>query len=150
MVLAQLKESPKNAKTGLKEKNFFRFEFIELLLRMGLKKYSSGMSGIEAVERFLEVDIIPGLKSAEYAYEGFRYERIQTQAMNNFLNIWVDQIKAVFDSLKKSNTNFVTLQAVSKYLAAKQINLDSPDITKCFGLSKMLVIDEIAESNAGN
>ena len=57
MVLLQLKESPKNGRSGLKEKILFRFEFIELMLRIALKKYADSMNPAEAIEKFIEGDL---------------------------------------------------------------------------------------------
>jgi len=147
MVLEQLKNSVKNAKTGFKEKSLLRFEFVELIIRMALKKYSTEGQGKDKIEKFMENNILPIFQSAEYVYEGYRYEKIHTVTMNNLLQHWIEQIKRQFSELKPSETGYVTLKSVSGFLNSKKVHLIDADVLKCFALSKMLIIDELSDEN---
>ena len=144
----QLKESPRNTKSGMNEILLLRFEFIELLLRMGIKKYPAESQLIENLEKFLEKDIIANLGSAEYDYEGYRYEKIQTQIVNDLLQDWIEPIRKKFDDIKQVSTDTVSLQSIVSLLKGMKVQLIEADIIKCFAFSKMLVVDEVNEDFA--
>lgn len=144
MIAMQLKESPRNL-GGIKETNLLRFEFIELVLRMGIKKYPNESQRIENLEKFLEKDIISNFEAADYDYEGYRYEKVQTQMINDLLQHWIEQIRKKFDEIKQINAEVVTLKALTSYLKQMRVPLIDQDIIKCFALSKMLIVDELSE-----
>ena len=116
---------------------------------MALKKYigkKETNSYIDAIDKFLEQDFLPNVKSADYAYEGYRYEKIRTDTMDKIFKTHEQIIRSVMNKFKKNEDDVIQLDEINEIMSKGNFGILPGEITKCFALSKQLVIDEV---NAG-
>lgn len=148
LYVALSKESPKSNITQNKDRSLCRFEFIELILRLSIKKYF-GVKDITsyngAVDKFLENDFYPNVKStADYTYEGFRYEKIQNEQVDQLLKTYEKNLKDIFEKYKQSGKDNLNLQDILKFIKYYNVNMDDEEVKQCFTLSKIMPVDELA------
>jgi len=143
----EARDSPRKVKNSNKEKSICRYEFIEILIRMAIKRYMNkkekSYTYTEAIDRFFEQDFLPNVKSADYSYEGYRYEKIHIDPMNAVLKANEEILRGLFQKYKKDNSNVLYLDDVKEIMQKGSFEVVPAELLKCFALSKMLVIDEL-------
>jgi hypothetical protein len=144
----ETRDSPRKGKSYNKEKSICRYEFIDLLIRMAIKRYlnkkdTKSYTYNDAIDRFFEQDFLPNVKTADYSYEGYRYEKIHIDPMNAILRANEEILKGVFQKFKKYSGNVLYLEDVKEIMEKGGFEIVNAELLKCFALSKMLVVDEL-------
>lgn len=150
----EARDSPRKVKISNKEKSICRYEFIEILIRMAIKRYmgkkDKSYTFNEAIDRFIEQDFLPNVKSADYAYEGYRYEKIHIDPMNVVLKANEEILRGLYEKYKKDNRNALYLDDVKEIMEKCGFEVVPAELLKCFALSQMLVIDELNPGTSKN
>jgi len=146
--IEESRDSPRKSKHSNKEKSICRYEFLEILIRMALKKYiskkdSKSLTFNDAIDRFLEQDFLPNVKSADYSYEGYRYEKIHIDPMNAVLKANEEILQGVFQKYKKNESDVIYLDDVKEIMEKGGFEVVNAELLKCFALSKMMIVDEL-------
>jgi len=101
-----------------------------------------------AIDKFLENDFFPYMKSADYSYEGFRYEKIQTETVDAALKSHEKLLTEIFKIYKENETEVIKYEDIQKIIEKGNFEIVNEELLKCFALSKMLVIDELDPKNS--
>lgn len=145
--IQESRDTPRKLQTN-KERTICRSEFIDIILRMAIKKYISKKDTNTynaAIDKFLENDFFPNVKSAEYSYEGYRYEKIHTEMVDNVLKAHDGLLEDVMKKFSKDEGKSIHLDEVRELLKKGKFEINPEELLKCFSLSKMLVIEERQE-----
>jgi len=149
LIIQQTRETPKAGDTSGKDRTLSRFEFVEILVRMALKKHMKGASSYNAaIDKFFDNDFFPNVLSADYAYEGYRYEKVQVEAVDNVLKNNEKTLKAIFDKFKSPNRDYITRKEIHDLVDRAKLGIIEEEVIKCFALSKMPIIDELNPGNS--
>lgn len=123
-----------------------RAEFLELVIKIGFKKYitSKKLSPIDAVERLISHDLLPHVKTADYSYQGYRYEVVHSSVISKVFenNEW--GLRALYGRITPSKEQSPTLKSFINFTQTNKIDILPEEIVKCFALSKMPIITEEA------
>ena len=153
-ILIQEAQNSKRHKEGKPIEGLFcRFEFMEILIRMALKKYfnmktSGSVATIAgAIEKFIEVDFIPNVESADYAYAGYRYEKVQIEPVETVLKANDTKLKTLFDTYKTSGRDYITVPETINMFKRVKFDISETEIVHCFALSKMPTLNDLSPSS---
>lgn len=149
ILINEIQTSPKAIASRSKEKTICRYEFIEVILRMAIRKYMNKyeiLSYNGAIDKFLENDFFPYVKSADYSYEGFRYEKIHTETVDAALKSHEKLLTEVFKIYKEAEV--IGYEVIQKIIKKGRFEVVNEELLKCFALSKMLIIDELDPNNS--
>ena len=131
------------------DKALNRSEFVDLLLRISIKKYylkifngSIVQSRRAAVEIFMGNDFSPIIEAGKYEYDNYRRRRVYQVLIDNILFTNQTALIEIYDNYK-SNESFLTLKGLVLLLNDKNIEINEEEILKCFVLSKMLLTVEV-------
>ncbi len=151
LIIQQTKETPKAGDSSGKDRTLCRFEFVEILVRMAIKKHM-GSKGITtyngAIDKFFDNDFLPNVASADYAYEGYRYEKVQIDAVDNVLKNNEKILREIFNKFKSPNRDYITRKELQEFVIRSKLHIIEEEVVKCFILSKMPVIDELNPGNS--
>lgn len=146
LFIQECRDSPRVGDSPNKDRVLCRYEFIELVLRMAIKKYM-GQKGINtytaAIDRFLDNDFFPNTRSTDYSYEGFRYQKIQTDSVDLTLKHHEDTWRTLFEKFKSSSRDTISLKEILDLLKTAEISVIDEELKQCFILSKVMPIDEL-------
>lgn len=147
--IQESKDSPRKLENVVKDRSLCRYEFIDILMRMALKKYMSKKESntyIGAIDKFLEQDFFPNVKSADYSYEGYRYEKIHTEPVDQVLRAHEQLLKGMMNRFANGQ-EAIKLEEVENLLNKGNFGINHAELLKCFSLSKMMVVDEREPGN---
>lgn len=145
--IQESRETPRKAEIN-KDRTLCRYEFIDIILRMAIKKYMNKKeinTYNAAIDKFLENEFFPTVKSADYTYEGYRYEKIHTEMVDNVLKAHEGTLEDVMSKYSKDDGKSLSLDEVRDLLKKGNFEIIPEELLKCFSLSKMLVEEERQE-----
>ena len=149
LYIAQSKENIKMPNYKKVEKILNRCEFLDLLLRMSIKKYYQksfdGRNKVQtkanAIEIFMENDLKPIIEAGKYEFDSYRKNRVYMKSIDNVLVTNENSLIELYNDYK-SNESMLTLKGLVVLLNDKMIEIKGEEILKCFVLSKMLLVVE--------
>ena len=148
----------KTSKFEDKRQRLSRVEFYSAIVMMAIKVYvdTKEISDIsEAIERFINVKLLPKLQIAHASPTVFRLRHLYTKALDAVLEKRLPSLRTIFEGLVKASQNAANrrpkLLSLTDWLgflkaaAVTGADVSERDATLCYCWSRMCVIDERTE-----
>lgn len=117
-----------------------RFDFIEVLIRLALAKFSFlEVSADVKVKQFLDLIYLYFSPSNSYR---FRKEKMYNLEVNEILEKNIMNLQSLLNRFKDENGRWISVNGAEMMVKSAKWNVDEENILRIFANSKMSVIDE--------
>lgn len=128
------------------ERELHRYEFVEVIVRLGISKYKDPKIAPnlhEAAEMILSNDVIPKNKAVDGF--NFRDKFMYNLKCDEILKKNEVVIKKLYESFLNPNKKFVTLEEARKLLKKSDMNVSDFRVAPCYTESMMSRIDTMSD-----
>jgi hypothetical protein len=130
------------------DKELCRFEFFEILLRLGNVKFrEAGLCATyhEALDRIIKENVVPNYKPAPW--QDFRERELWCVDVNDVFEANMDSLKKLYSFFFDPRKKYMSMQdALDVMIKLTPLQLTEKDAFFCYGMCKMTCVNEAEES----